>query len=766
MKEENAMEEGTKDTPEEATAKGASEEAAVRGSSAATSSNPRQFLWILLVVPAIIALAVSLSLGLSDDDDTTNGSSGSISKVPTFAVSLSAISPETIRQSYPSCEALSTDLVQASRLLANSVIEKNARWFYHQDYGGGDVGVLMGEPAIFRGDIDVVADSAGAPESASAGIAAPSQPVTEDSYGTNNQVVGVDEADIIKSNGVQVFAAYGREIVVLDADNVTISSRTELPETPKECYSDNIASMLLIGERLVVVTNGYCDNYGDSLRIVSGAGNTRVFVYNTVNMAVLSSEALQGSYVAARSIGDNLHIVTSSWLNAYNSYTQYLDPYREEIYGREPEEDVFRTMALLEAENRMDAFVSQITEELDCANMQKLALMQNSDDMLEFGGILESMATVYSFSVSNLSEKISSTSMILPTAGWQVYASQERLVLASEGWWIEEGSDGGARQETYLITYLLEGPSATAMTLGTVPGYVLNQFSIDHVQQNGVDYLRIATSTRERWAFAQRWTQTEDSSSQVTVLEINDSDSGKMAVVGQLNNLGKPGERIYSVRFQGDSGYVVTFQQTDPFYTLDLSDPSDPQAVGELEIPGFSNYLHPIGDNLILGVGQGADETGRTLGLQISLFDVSDFSQPLRVQNYLEGGDGGYSSSEAQYDHKAFRYLDESRLLILPLTVYGDRGDNDGFDGFRLYKIDEEAGITPYFSIEHASSNFYDGCWSSAGYLQARSLVFGGDIMTFKGHSILSHDLTSQLPDTTPIKLDDGIVDCSPYYFH
>ena len=169
---------------------------------------------------------------------------------------------------------------------------------------------------------------------------------------------------------------------------------------------------------------------------------------------------------------------------------------------------------------------------------------------------------------------------------------------------------------------------------------------------------------------------------------------------------------------------------------------------------------------MILGVGQGADETGRTLGLQISLFDVSDFSQPLRVQNYLEGGDGGYSSSEAQYDHKAFRYLDESRLLILPLTVYGDRGDNDGFDGFRLYKIDEEAGITPYFSIEHASSNFYDGCWSSAGYLQARSLVFGGDIMTFKGHSILSHDLTSQLPDTTPIKLDDGIVDCSPYYFH
>jgi uncharacterized secreted protein with C-terminal beta-propeller domain len=187
----------------------------------------------------------------------------------------------------------------------------------------------------------------------------------------------------------------------------------------------------------------------------------------------------------------------------------------------------------------------------------------------------------------------------------------------------------------------------------------------------------------------------------VTILEFDDDQQGEqlMPIVGQLSGLGKPGERIYSVHFQGDRAFVVTFREPDPFYSLDLSDPTSLKAVGELEIPGFSNYLHPItvpGDNeeqqdLIIGVGRHVDErTGRSGGLQVSLFDVSDFANPQRIQNFVENCD--YSSSEAQYDHKAFRYLKESQLLILPLTVY--TRDNEAFDGFRLYKVDPELGIS------------------------------------------------------------------------
>ena len=130
-------------------------------------------------------------------------------------------------------------------------------------------------------------------------------------------------------------------------------------------------------------------------------------------------------------------------------------------------------------------------------------------------------------------------------------------------------------------------------------------------------------------------------------------------------------ERIYAVRFMGEKAYVVTFRQTDPFYTLDMSDPNDPLVVGELKILGFSNYLHPINGDLILAIGQNATETGRANGLQISLFNVSDFSNPMRVKTYVE--QGTWSSSEAQYDHRAFRYLPQTKLLILPLSVNSEQ---------------------------------------------------------------------------------------------
>lgn len=288
-------------------------------------------------------------------------------------------------------------------------------------------------------------------------------------------------------------------------------------------------------------------------------------------------------------------------------------------------------------------------------------------------------------------------------------------------------------------------------------------------------------------------------------------------MVGQISNLGKPGEQIFSVRFIGDKGFVVTFEQTDPFYTLDLSDPTNPTVAGELEIPGYSSYLHPISDDQIIGVGQAADANGTITGLQISLFDVSDFENPVRVQNFVVSSRNSSMSglsSEAEYDHKALRYLPTSKLLIIPVTYYEytevpcdystmyprpmedaavdakqETVEDDlavpnstevidmpwrpwicynntgGFDGFRVYKIDETAGISQHVAIEHASGNdFAYGCWSSA-FLQARSLVFDGELMTLKGHSILSNDLSTLEPIAAPIILDTKEEECHPWMY-
>jgi hypothetical protein len=263
-----------------------------------------------------------------------------------------------------------------------------------------------------------------------------------------------------------------------------------------------------------------------------------------------------------------------------------------------------------------------------------------------------------------------------------------------------------------------------------------------------------------------------------------------------VGNLGKANELIYSVRFQAERGFVVTFRQTDPFYTINMTNPSNPFKAGELEIPGtfpwigesaivdhptpmltkrafqftsgFSNYLHPVGSNYIVGLGQGIDQgTNRTVALQISLFDVSNLSLPLRVQNFVENSP---SSSSAQYDHRGFRYLDDIGYLILPFTSWNDQ--NNGVDGFRVYKIDAQNGITPHLTVEHEAGNFnVYGCWSRSGYLYPRSILVNGILRTWKAHTIIANRFF--VSDTNPehfvgrINLDENIPpeNCTPNYF-
>jgi uncharacterized secreted protein with C-terminal beta-propeller domain len=182
---------------------------------------------------------------------------------------------------------------------------------------------------------------------------------------------------------------------------------------------------------------------------------------------------------------------------------------------------------------------------------------------------------------------------------------------------------------------------------------VLNQFSFSEFD----GALRVA-STRFDAGFG--GTQV----SGVQVLMLDSSDRRKLKVVGQVWGLGT-NERIYSVRFMGPVGYVVTFRQVDPLYVLDLSDRLRPRVTGELKIPGYSAYLHPIGDGLLLGVGQDATDQGRRTGAQVSLFDVRDVTAPKRLATASIG-----DQSAAEYDHKAFLWWPNSRDVFLPSASY------------------------------------------------------------------------------------------------
>jgi hypothetical protein len=195
----------------------------------------------------------------------------------------------------------------------------------------------------------------------------------------------------------------------------------------------------------------------------------------------------------------------------------------------------------------------------------------------------------------------------------------------------------------------------------------------------------------------------------VTVLR--DDGAGSLARVGQVGGLGA-GERIYAVRFMDDTGYVVTFRQTDPLYVLDLRNPAAPAVTGELKIPGYSAYLHPMGDGLLLGVGQDADEAGRVKGLQVSVFDVSDPADPQRIQNYVIENGG----SEAEWDHHAFLYWAARDLLVLPVQRWGrwieplpgqPGGYSDSFMGAIALRVTAN-GVEPLAEIGHPQTAVED----------------------------------------------------------
>ena len=190
-----------------------------------------------------------------------------------------------------------------------------------------------------------------------------------------------------------------------------------------------------------------------------------------------------------------------------------------------------------------------------------------------------------------------------------VYASPSSLYVATQRY------DTQA-EYTSIHRFDISDPDRTGYAAsGAVPGSLLNQFSLS--EDKGV--LRTATTVGLGAA----------AESKVTTLS---ERGGRLVQRGQVGGLG-PGERIFAVRFLGDVGYVVTFRQTDPLYTVDLADPDRPRVRGELKIPGYSAYLHPVGDDLLLGVGQEATDDGRVQGLQLSLFDVSDLARPVRLQH-------------------------------------------------------------------------------------------------------------------------------------
>jgi hypothetical protein len=307
-----------------------------------------------------------------------------------------------------------------------------------------------------------------------------------------------------------------------------------------------------------------------------------------------------------------------------------------------------------------------------------------------------------------------------------VYASTTSLYVATQNAIAEKpnAQQQPPSQTTQIHKFDISSPDATVyQATGVVRGSLLNQYSMS--EQNG--FLRVASTEAPLWWAPQ---SNRPSESFVTVLK---QDGNLLTQAGQVGDLGK-GERIYAVRFLGDVGYVVTFRQVDPLYTVGLSNPEHPEVLGSLDLLGYSAYLHPVGDGLLLGVGQAADDQGHTQGTQVSLFDVSDPKHPSRISNKVIAAG---SSSAVEFDPHAFLWWDPAKLAVLPLSIYNydPNGKGDTFSGALGFHATKADGVTEAGRTSHPKD--------ASGYAPpiSRSLVVGDRLFTVSPAGVLASDL-------------------------
>ena len=479
-------------------------------------------------------------------------------------------------------------------------------------------------PRPYWAYVDYVVEEAGEPGDSSAfGHAELVEGV--DFSGTNVQEADVDEADIVKTDGRRIFTLSSGRLVVVDvAERRVLGSTRVAPGWWPELFLEDDAVLLIQAAR-------------DSSPYGYGTVVQRIDLHDGVP-EVVETMYIDGGYVSARSINGTARLILRS-RPLFGA--QFVEP---ESLEAEPAAAEANRSAVLAS--TLDDWLPRYTlDDSDGTRQQgRLTPCDRVHPPTQYSGF--GVTTVLSVPVDGSIDPAAATSVVAP--GDVVYASVGSLYVSTFTWidpFRFEGDEAQLRnrRRTNIHRFDISDPrQAVYAASGDVPGYIHNQFSLSE----HAGHLRVVS--------------TVDAESHVWILRESD---GRLTEVGHVGDIGR-GEEVQSVRFAGDVGYVVTFRQIDPFYTVDLSDPHNPSVLGELKIPGFSSYLHPVGNGLVLGVGADGDESGRITGAKVSLFDVSDLAEPREVAVWTAPGWSGVG-----WDHRAFLWWAPESLAVIPIVV-------------------------------------------------------------------------------------------------
>ncbi len=551
-----------------------------------------------------------------------------------------------------------------------------------------------------------------------------------DYSGTNVQVAGVDEPDVVKTDGERIFVVAQGRIFWIDASGT--------PEIVASLPVDGWGQQLFLsGDRLLVMTSG--GGYGiepffdDIARSSIAPGYqtqrvvlTEVDVSDPDSMEVVTTLMLDGSILSSRMADGTIRVVVRSGPTGFDWAYPEGSGIRAEQKAIDANKELIENSTL---ENWVPWYVLKDNRSGTTSDGPVLGCGQVGYPE-EFSGL--SMLTILSIDLDAGLEPGNSIGLL--AEGQTIYASTENLYVATSPWmawpasrW-EEGPDKNDKLSTQIHMFDISDPTtATYVATGEVEGTLLSQWSMDEYK----DILRVVVTDENPW-----WGSSDVPDTAVVTLQRR---GGELVEVGSVDGLGK-NERVYAVRFIQDKGYVVTFRQVDPLYVVDLSDPTDPEVKGELKINGYSAYLHPIGEDLLLGVGQDATGEGRTLGTQVSVFDVSDPTDPRRLSRLTFKE----AYSEAEWDAKAFLWWAPEGIAVLPLQRWSwdeRTGKEDYFSGAVVLTATPNR-VKQIGEIRHP--NVSDAECEECGVWTApinRSLVIGDTIYTFSEMGVLASDM-------------------------
>jgi uncharacterized secreted protein with C-terminal beta-propeller domain len=567
--------------------------------------------------------------------------------------------------------------------------------------------------------------------------------------GTNLQVEGVDEADMVKTDGKYIYSIIGDAVKVTKAYPPTdMTQVTSVTFGDANFYS---TEMYVDGSKLVVIGSSYEYYYDDGSEIpvteadvkLPNGSYTVVYIYDITDKTKIKLDrklSFEGYYSSSRKVNDMLYLV----MTQYKYYDYY---YYDDVDGSSGASDNSGGTEIKDTDLMplyLDSKSNKVAAVTSCSNVRYMPGVDSTDFMIVSGIPLD-----------DVNSKVRNETVL--GASGQVYASEKNLYVASQYYspFYWDFKAGTYDDETVIHKFKLNRDGVTYSGTGSIPGKVLNQFSMD--ESDG--YFRVATTEGNTWDAGNPSTNS---------LYVLDQD---LNVAGKVDGLA-PGEQIYSTRFIGDRAYMVTFRTIDPLFVIDLSDPASPKVLGELKIPGVSDYLHPFDETHIIGFGLATNELttdeiaqmGTNFvwfqGIKLSMFDVSDVTKPKELHSVVIGDRGTYS--ELEYNHKALLFDKNKGIMAFPITVAEIPADqkvnsenlswtygNYTYQGAYIYDVSIKDGfklrgkLTHFDDFNKEYNENYD--WSKA---IARILYIGDYFYTVSQNKIMAN----QMKDLVKVK--------------